>query len=73
MDDREHLDSLSNDSVDDAVAPLEYFSDILALCLRYDAAKHRKVVSRSARVMMVRLIASSLAVLINASQLSSAP
>jgi len=42
VDDREHIDSLSNDAVDDAVAPKEYFSDILALCLRYDAANHGK-------------------------------
>src|SRR5439155_4682015 len=39
---RDHLDSLSRDPVDDAVAPKEYFSDILALCLRYDAANHGK-------------------------------
>src|SRR6185503_5671533 len=30
------------DSVDDAVATVEYFSDVLALCLRYNAAHRRK-------------------------------
>jgi len=42
VDDRQHIDSLSNDSVDDAVATVEYFSDVLALCLRYNAARRRK-------------------------------
>ena len=42
MDNRENIDSFSNDSVDEAVAPIEYFPDIQALCLRYDAANHRK-------------------------------
>jgi hypothetical protein len=51
VDDREHIDSLSHDSVDDAVAPIKYFSDILDFCLRYDAAIIGKVVSRSARVI----------------------
>ncbi len=42
MDNREHIDSLPNDSVDEALAAIEDLSDILASCLRYDAANHRK-------------------------------
>jgi hypothetical protein len=42
VDNRGNIDSFSNDSVDEAVAPIEHLPDILAMCLRHDAANHRK-------------------------------
>jgi hypothetical protein len=56
VDDREHINSLTNDSVDDTVASIEYFSHILALRFRHDAAPIiGKAVSRSARVIMLAM------------------
>jgi hypothetical protein len=55
VDDSKHFDSLSDDSIDDAIAPIEYLPDTLALRLRYNTPQIGKVVSCSARVIMLAM------------------